>query len=123
MNVESCGFTDLAKCYVPSEEKLKCAGRCWPIFERQLKIPYLKHLKLLILLGGGAKEVFRKQTHTKLSFGDLKLVSVSGSTYKVFPIYHPANHYLIYGQKASYWNQKWFDAAQVELNALLSDGN
>jgi uracil-DNA glycosylase len=122
--VESCGFTDLAKCYVPTEEKRECADRCWPIFERQLKIPYFKHLKLLILLGEITRKVFANRTETKLTFGQLETVTVEDSTYTAFPIYQPAGPkpILRHGirRQAPDLNQEFFNAARGELNALLT---
>jgi uracil-DNA glycosylase len=133
LSVESCGFTDLAKCYVEADsyqeerkEKRRCADRCWPIFAQQLKIPYFKHLKLLILLGGITKEVFEDRTK-KLTYGRLEAVKIEGSSYTAFPIYHPGGRKPILRdgirQQPRKLNQEFFNEARIELNALLSDGD
>jgi uracil-DNA glycosylase family 4 len=89
LSVETCGFTELAKCYVGKDKQSleKCCVGCWPIFKRQIKCA---NYKLLIILGVKTLKIFNKLCNTQLTTGVLVQVTIDNKHYFVLGIYHPS---------------------------------
>lgn len=88
VSVETCGFTELSKCYVSKRKELKaCSEKCWPIFLRQIKG---KRYRLFILLGVHTTKTFSSLIHKDLSIGELNTAIVGNRRYQVLPLYHPS---------------------------------
>ncbi|KKR56141.1 MAG: hypothetical protein UT93_C0004G0019 [Candidatus Woesebacteria bacterium GW2011_GWF1_40_24] len=89
LSVETCGFTELAKCFVGKNRKAleRCSLGCWPVFLKQLEsIDY----KLIIILGVKTLEIFNKLNKTELKTGTLSKTKVNGKDYAILGIYHPS---------------------------------
>lgn len=89
LSVETCGFTELAKCFVGKDRYLlsQCAQGCWPIFIRQLKN---SSTKLIILLGIKTLEIFNKLNKTSIEVGTINKIKIEESEYNILPIFHPS---------------------------------
>lgn len=110
LSVETCGFTELAKCYVGKDRKIleKCCLGCWPIFVKQLEsVDY----KLIIILGVKTLEVFNKLCNTELKTGTISNVVINKKKYSILGIYHPSP-INPHGQAK---NQKIFESLKEKL--------
>lgn len=89
LNVETCGFTELTKCFVGKDRYLlkECSKKCWPIFAKQLK---LSKAKLIILLGIKTSEIFNEINNTNFETGTINNFSIGKKEYAILPIYHPS---------------------------------
>lgn len=89
VDVETCGFTELAKCYIGKNRKIlsNCAVKCWPIFLRQLKIV---KPRLIVLMGVETLRIFCQLAGIEVSIGTLERVSLEGKDYKILGIWHPS---------------------------------
>lgn len=89
LTINTCSFTELVKCFVGKNRKLlkECGMKCWPIFSEQIKN---KRFSLIILLGKETLNIFNENSGLKINIGEISLVTLSGGTYKVLPIYHPS---------------------------------
>jgi len=89
LSVETCGFTELAKCYVGKNRKIlsSCSEGCWPIFLKQLTT---EDYKLIILLGVQTLKIFNQLSSLNLEIGKLSKATLDGIKYSFLPIYHPS---------------------------------
>lgn len=89
LGVETCGFTELVKCFVGKDRKLlaSCGDKCWPILVRQMESV---DSRFLIILGVKTLELFNKQTRLSLKIGKIKKAKIEGRFYRILPIYHPS---------------------------------
>lgn len=89
LSVETCGFTELAKCFVGKDRHHldACAKNCWPIFEKQLT---LVNPQLLILLGVKTLGIWNSLTGTEVVVGEISKVPIGGKNYYLLPIFHPS---------------------------------
>ena len=87
--METCGFTELAKCFVGKNRKglAACCRGCWPIFLKQLKI---FDYKLIIILGVETLHIFNELAKIRLETGVVAKVAIDNQIYTVLPIYHPS---------------------------------
>ncbi len=98
LTVETCGFTDLIKCYVGDDKRLKlrCGQRCWPIFKRQLES---QDFRLIITLGAVTLEVLNRALKTTCPMGQVSTAHIDNKHYLLFPIYHTSRPYLLNDNK------------------------
>jgi len=89
LGVETCGFTEIVKCYVAGNRNLltECGKKCWPIFEKQIS---RYKFKLLIVLGLKTLEIINQQLSADLKVGTLTTILIGGKKYFILPIYHPS---------------------------------
>lgn len=89
LSVETCGFTELAKCFIGKDRKnlAACCRGCWPIFVKQIK---MADYKLIIILGIKILEIFNKINNSDLKTGIMSRVKIDDKEYSVLPIYHPS---------------------------------
>ena len=88
LSVETCGFTELAKCHVGKDRNLlfDCSKKCWPIFLKQVN---LVKSELILLLGVKTLEIFNKVSSNSLKVGKVSKISF-GNNLLILPIYHPS---------------------------------
>ena len=107
LSVETCGFTELAKCFVGKNRKALfiCSKGCWSIFLKQLRS---EDYKLIILLGVQTLTIFNKLANLNLEIGKLQSSQFNGKTYNFLPIYHPSpiNPYSFRKNKVIFGNCK-----------------
>ena len=89
LSVETCGFTELAKCFVGKNRKdlAACCWGCWPIFLKQLKA---SDYKLIIILGVETSHIFNELAKTSLETGIVAKAVIDNQIYAILPIYHPS---------------------------------
>lgn len=89
LDVESCGFTELVKCFVGKDRKLltSCGDKCWPILVKQMESV---DSEILIILGVKTLELFNKLTKLNLEIGNMQKAKIGEQFYTVLPIYHPS---------------------------------
>ncbi len=89
LNVESCGFTELVKCFVGKDRHLlnSCGEKCWEIFIKQLKSC---KFSFLIILGVKTLELFNKYSGLDLQIGKVVDANIEGKNYTILPLYHPS---------------------------------
>jgi len=89
LSVETCGFTELAKCFVGKNRKalFNCSKGCWSIFLKQLGF---EDYELIILLGVQTLTVFNKLSNLNLKIGRLSKAILNDKEYYLLPIYHPS---------------------------------
>lgn len=89
LSVETCGFTELVKCFVGKDKKrlANCCQGCWPIFVKQIK---LTDYKLIIILGVKTLEIFNKINNSDLKTGIMSKFKIDDKEYSILPIYHPS---------------------------------
>ena len=114
LSVETCGFTELVKCFVGKDRHLlkTCGEKCWSIFTSQLKV---HNFTFLILLGVKTTELFNLYAKTNLIIGSLGKIKIEDHTYTVLPLYHPSPISPI-GYKN---NVKIFEANREEIKKLI----
>jgi uracil-DNA glycosylase family 4 len=89
LDVASCGFTELSKCFVGSNRKMlmDCCRKCWTIFERQIKNC---DCRLIVTLGVIPAKVVSEINNENVRMGELKDIRINNNLYKLLPIYHPS---------------------------------
>lgn len=89
LDVESCGFTELVKCFVGKDRKLltSCGEKCWSIFVKQI---VSVDPKFLIVLGVKTLELFNKLTKLNLKIGKIQKAKIEDRFYTILSIYHPS---------------------------------
>ena len=89
LSVETCGFTELVKCFVGKNRKIlaSCSQGCWSIFLKQLKSA---KYRLIIILGVETMRIFNELTKTNLQTGIISKIVVDNQKYTILPIYHPS---------------------------------
>ena len=89
LSVETCAFTELAKCFVGKNRQLllKCSQNCWPILTKQLES---KNIELIISLGAQTIEIINFISFNKLKIGELSKIIINNHEYSILPIYHPS---------------------------------
>lgn len=114
LSVETCGFTELAKCFVGKDRKrlANCCRGCWPIFVKQIK---LADYKLIIILGVKTLEIFNKINNSDLKTGILSKIEIEDNEYLILPIYHPSP-INPHGQRK---NRLIFDNLKEEINKFI----
>ncbi len=87
LSVETCGFTELVKCFVGKERKklFECGQGCWPIFLEQLKST---EYKLIVVLGVETLRMFNELIKTDMEMGVILKVVIEDKEYAILPIYH-----------------------------------
>jgi uracil-DNA glycosylase family 4 len=96
LRIESCGFTELVKCYIGGNRtKLSACGmKCWPILVRQL-MRY--DFRVVIVLGVRTLEIVNQALGATLRVGQLATIDIGRKRYRILPVFHPsprnpANH-------------------------------
>ena len=114
LSVETCGFTELVKCFVGKERKklFECGRGCWPILLKQLKSA---EYKLIIVLGVETLRIFNELAMTHLVMGTISEASINNHKYAVLPIYHPSP-INPHGQRK---NRLIFEPVKEEINQLI----
>lgn len=89
LSAESCGFTNIAKCYIGRDKKLLniCGAKCWKIFLRQIGA---NDFKLIVLLGKKTLEIFNNQLQSDFKTGELSKVVLGDKEYNLLSIFHPS---------------------------------
>lgn len=89
LSVETCGFTELVKCYVGKDRHLlnDCGEKCWEIFIKQLR---KYKFSFILILGVKILEIFNKYAETNLEIGKISKINIEGNSYEVLPLYHPS---------------------------------
>jgi len=89
LSVETCAFTELAKCFVGKDRHLllQCSQNCWPILIHQLES---KNIELIIPLGVKTLEILNFLNSSDLKTGVLAKTAINGEEYLALPIYHPS---------------------------------
>lgn len=89
ISVESCGFTELAKCFIGKNRKalFSCSKSCWSIFLKQLRT---EDYKLIMLLGVQTLAIFNQLSNLNLEIGKLSKAQLYDKEYSFLPIYHPS---------------------------------
>ena len=115
LTIETCGFTDLVKCYVGKDRRLlfECGRKCWPIFLRQL---HGHEFKLVVTLGVTTLEILNTAAGVNFPIGELSTFRIADNEYALLPLYHtspinPHNHTKNRGIL-----QRWHD----DLQGLLT---
>jgi uracil-DNA glycosylase family 4 len=116
LSIESCGFTEIAKCYIGQDRNQldECGKKCWPIFAKQI---VLHDFKLVILLGKKTLEIFNKCAGTSLETGKIEKINLNKKEYRILPIFHtsPANPY------GYIKNKEILDNLEKEINVFLGN--
>ena len=114
LDVSTCGFTELAKCFVGKNRKVlgDCCKKCWPILEKQIN---RGDYRLVITLGVIPAQIIGEILEKEINMGEMAEILIGGKARKLLPIYHPSPVNPFGRTK----NKQIFDKYRSEIREIL----
>ena len=114
LEVSTCGFTELSKCYVGANRKIlsDCCKKCWPILEKQIN---RGDYRLVITLGVIPAQIIAEILEKEINMGEMTEILIGGKMRKLLPIYHPSPVNPFGRAK----NKQIFDKYRSEIREIL----
>jgi uracil-DNA glycosylase family 4 len=90
LRVDSCGFTELVKCYVLDGDRRQlpaCGMKCWSILVRQLRH---YNFRVVVVLGVRTLDIVNQALGVTLRVGELGSIDIGKHSYQILPLFHPS---------------------------------